>query len=85
VQKVDGALRVSGGLKDRALVVAELLKPIFDIGGVLFAGFGCELEACAQKGCASSATNSSVAYPSSPQRLRSKSRGPDGPDLSSST
>lgn len=52
VQKVGGALRVSGSLKDCALVVAEHLKPIFDIGGVLFARFGCQLEVCAQKGCA---------------------------------
>jgi hypothetical protein len=52
VQEVGGALRVGGGLKDRALVIAQDRQPILDVGRVLLARLQRELKACAQEGSA---------------------------------
>ena len=52
VQKVGGALCMGGGLKDRALVIAQDCQSILDVGRVLFARLWRELKACAQEGSA---------------------------------
>jgi hypothetical protein len=51
-QEVGGALRVGGGLKDRALAIAQDRQPILDVGRVLLARLQRELKACAQEGSA---------------------------------
>ena len=52
VQKVAGALCMGGGLKDRALVIAQDCQSILDVGRVLFARLRRELKARAQEGSA---------------------------------
>jgi hypothetical protein len=50
VQIIGGALRVRGRGEDEALIVAQCLEPVADIGRVIVAHFGGDFEVGAEEG-----------------------------------
>lgn len=49
MEKIDRALRVSGGLEDRSLVAVKYLEPRSDVGRMIVADFVRDPEICTQK------------------------------------
>lgn len=52
VQEICGTLRVGGGSKDRPLVFLQDFQPALDVGGVISARLGRQLQIGAKKRCA---------------------------------